>query len=232
MVKGGFNVFPKWENGKQEAFYYTAYLDKPTLFRVDLYSGEKTRIVSSEGMLVCSDVREDGRKLLLTMAPDDQPDIYEYDQKLLRLTSYKGIDVNGRYLERGKKIAFVSDRFGAPEIFAKEMGKSGVEQMVFKGKNNNYVDTWENYLVYVSRDSDSPFGPNTFNMYLISTESDFIRQLTTTGKNFFPRFASTGDTLLYIKQYENQSALGVLRLGYNKSFLFPLDAGQIQSLDW
>jgi len=87
-------------------------------------------------------------------------------------------------------------------------------------------------VLYVSRDSDSEFGPNTFNIYMVSTQSDFIRQLTTTGKNLFPRFSASGDTVLFVKHYREESALGVIRLRYNKSFLFPLDAGRIQSIDW
>ena len=81
-------------------------------------------------------------------------------------------------------------------------------------------------------ETESEFEENTFNIYLISTKTDYIRQLTTTGKNLFPRFSPYGDTLLYIKGYRNDSALGIIRLGYNKSFLFPLKTGKLQAIDW
>ncbi|GHV01226.1 protein TolB [Campylobacterota bacterium] len=236
IVKGGFNVFPKWADNSQTAYYFTKYLDKPTLFKVDLYSGERTKIIESEGMLVCSDVSADGKKLLLTMAPDDQPDIYEYDttsKKLRRLTTFNGIDVSGHYLEDDSAFVFVSDRLGYPEIFYSQLSDpNNAIQFVFKGRNNNYIDTFGNYAVFVSRETDSEFADNTFNLYLISTKSDYIRQLTTTYKNNFPRFSSSGDTIMYTKEMRRESALGIIRLPYQKSFLFPLESGWIQAIDW
>ena len=236
IIRGGMNIFPKWMGPDQKAFVYTSYQEaEPTLFLVDLYSGERERLISSPGMLVASDVSEDGEKLLVTMAPEDQPDIYRYDVKrksLMRITAYSGIDVSGNFVDDEGAVVFVSDRLGYPEIFYKKIGSSGVEQMVFKGRNNNYADTWKHYILFVSRETDSEFGPNTFNINLISTKSHYIRQLTMTGKNLFPRFSSTGDTVMYVKHYERETALGIIRLYYNKSFLFPLKVGTIQSIDW
>lgn len=236
VVRGGFSVFPKWADENQRAFYYTQYHAKPTLYRVDLYTGEKKRIIESDGMLACSDVSKDGKRLLLTMAPNEQPDIYELDlttNKLRQFTKYSGIDVNGHYLEGDNAYLFVSDRLGYPEIFYGSLSNpQNAVQFVFKGRNNNYINTWKHYAVFVSRDTDSEFAENTFNLYLISTKSDFIRQLTTTGKNNFPRFSKSGETILHTKEFKRESALGIIRLGYNKSFLFPLEKGQIQAIDW
>jgi TolB protein len=67
---------------------------------------------------------------------------------------------------------------------------------------------------------------------LISTQTDLIRKLTTNGKNMFPRFSSDGESLLFIKHMGKRSALGVLRLNANRSFLFPLNVGKIQAIDW
>ncbi|MFK5880746.1 MAG: Tol-Pal system protein TolB [Sulfurospirillum sp.] len=236
VVKGGLNIFPKWADTLQDAFYYTSYNGYlPTLYRVDLVNGERRKILSAKGMLVCSDVSKDGDKLLLTMAPNDQADIYLYNlryKQLDRITKYPGIDVNGNFIDNDKKIIFISDRLGYPNIFSKTIGSSGVEQMVYHGKNNNSVSALDNYIVYSSREKQSEFGGNVFNLYLISTKTDYIRQLTANGKNLYPRFAKDKDTILFIKHFKNQSSLGVIRLNANKSFLFPLKVGKIQSIDW
>ena len=102
-----------------------------------------------------------------------------------------------------------------------------VEQMVFHGKNNNSVSTFENYVVYSSREASGGF-----NIYLISTQTDFIRQLTANGKNNYPRFSSDGQSVVFIKELGGQSSLGVVRLNENRSFQFPLKVGKIQSIDW
>ena len=236
VVKGGLNIFPKWANKMQNAFYYTSYNGaKPTLYRVDVRNGKRQKILSSEGMLVCSDVSKDGNKLVLTLAPNDQADIYVYDLKrknLEKVTNYSGIDVNGNFIDNDSRVVFVSDRLGYPNIFAQKIGSRSVEQMVYHGRNNNSVSALDNYIVYSSREKSSEFGAKTFNLYLISTQTDYIRQLTASGKNLYPRFADDSETIMFIKYYNNQSALGVIRLNANKSYLFPLKVGKIQSIDW
>ncbi|MRI58556.1 MAG: Tol-Pal system protein TolB [Epsilonproteobacteria bacterium] len=235
VVSGGLNLFPKWANEEQTAFYYTAMEDRPTLYRVDIYKGTRSKITSSEGMLVCSDVSQDGSKLLLTMAPDAQPDIYIYDlltKKARRVTRYGGIDVNGNFVENESKVVFVSDRLGYPTIFAKRIGSRAVERVVYHGRNNNSCSAHGDYVVYSSRETDNAFGKNVFNLYLTSTTSDYIRRLTANGVNIFPRFSKDGETILFIKEIGRQTGLGVIRLKYNKTYIYPLYTGKIQSIDW
>lgn len=235
IVKGGLNIFPKWANKSQNSFYYTTYLNKPTLMKVDIYTGQRKEILSSEGMLVCSDVSDDGSKLLLTMSPNYQPDIYLFDtftRSRKQITFYKGIDVSGHFIENSQKIAFVSDRLGYPNIFTKSFNSSAAERLVYHGKNNNSCSTFEDYVVYTSRDTNNEFARNSFNLYLISTKSDFIRKLSSIGVNQFPNFSVDGESILFIKQYKEESSLGIIRVHYNKSFLFPLKRGKIQSIDW
>jgi len=104
--------------------------------------------------------------------------------------------------------------------------------MVFHGRNNNSVSAMDNYVVYSSREKSSEFGAGVFNLYLASTRTDYIRQLTATGRNLFPRFADDARTIIFIKQYQDQSALGIIRLNANRTYHFPLKVGRIQSIDW
>ncbi len=234
VLSGGFNVFPKWANAEQSAFYYTSYVKGvPTLFKFDLSNGKKTRITSSGGMIVASDVSQDGNKLLLTMAPDDQSDIFIYDIRSgekTRITDFKGIDVNGNFVDNDTGVVFVSDRLGYPNIFKTSVNGGAVEQMVYHGKNNNSVSTYQNYVVYSSRESVG--ATKTFNLYLISTKSDYIRQLTANGVNTYPRFSSDGGSIVFIKNAGGESAVGIIRVNENKSFQFPLRIGKLQSIDW
>ncbi|MBU1659044.1 Tol-Pal system protein TolB [bacterium] len=235
VVKGGFNIFPKWANKQQDAFYYTS-LDstQPTLKKVDVASAKVISIISSDGMLVCSDVSDDSKKLLLTMAPKGQPDIYLYDieaKTYKRITTYAGIDVNGQFMN-DNKIAFISNRLGHPNVFSKVIDSNTVEQMVYYGNSNSSCSSHGEYLVYKARESSNAFSANTFNLHLISTKTDFIRRLTATGNNEFPRFSKDGDAILFVKNYKEQSSIGIIRLLHNKNYLFPLKYGKIQAIDW
>ena len=235
ILKGGFNIFPKWANKAQNAFYFTA-LDarKPTLKYVNIKNGAVKNIISSDGMMVCSDVSADGKTLLLTMALHGQPDIYSYNvksKKYKRLTRYSGIDVNGQFMNKNQ-IAFISSRLGYPNVFSKRLDTNEVEQMVYYGRSNVSCSAHGNYIVYAARESSNAFSQNTFNLHLISTKTDFIRRLTATGVNEFPRFSKDGDAIIFIKNYKGQSAIGIIRLNYNKNYLFPLKYGKVQSMDW
>jgi len=235
VVKGGLNIFPKWASKDQDAFYYTSYSGvRPSLKKQDLYSSQVETLLTSDGMIVCSDVSSDGKQLVLTMAPNSQPDIYVYNTETklkTRITKYTGIDVGGSFVENDSKIIFISDRLKYPNIFAKKIGQNGVERMIYHGKNNSQATTHDDFIVYASRESDNEFGSNVFNLYLISTKSDYVKRLTTNGRNQFPKFSADGESVLFIKT-TNQSYLGIIRMNYNKSFLFPLKSGKLQSIDW
>ena len=236
VIKGGLNIFPKWADKKQESFYYTTYdTGIPTLVKRNIYTRKKETIMKSEGMLVASDVNDDGTKVLITASPEFQPDIYLYDTKRkskVRLTNYKGIDVGAHFVENDSKIVFVSDRLQHPNIFAKKIGNRGVERLVFHGNNNSSATTHKDFVVYTSRDRDNEFGTYTFNLYLMSTKSDFLKRLTSNGTNQFPKFSKDGESIIFLKTLNNKSSIGIIRLNYSKSFLFPLKSGKIQSLDW
>ena len=236
IVRGGLNIFPKWANEDQSAFYYTSYINSiPTLYKFNLNNMHKTKITQSNGMIAASDVSKDGNKILLTMAPNDQSDIYLYDtvnKKFTRVTTFSGIDVNGNFIDNDSRVVFVSDRLGYPNIFATSVDGGAVEQMVFHGKNNNSISAFENYIVYSSRESVNEYAQKTFNLYLISTKSDYVRQLTAGGINTYPRFSSDGGSIIFIKNLDGNSAVGIIRVNENRIFQFPLKIGKLQSIDW
>jgi TolB protein len=236
IIRGGLNLFPIWADRGQKSFYYTSFRELvPTLYRLNIYTGEKRKIASSEGMMVCSDVSPDGKKLLLTMAPQGQPDIYELDlssgQKQ-RITYFNGIDVNGKYVDGQSRIVFVSNRLGYANIFMKPIRGRAVTQVVYHGRNNNACDTYNNKIVYASRESSSAFGANRFNLYLTATDDTMTRPLTATGTNQFPRFSADGSVVLYIKQSHGSSSIGYINLQSKQSLQFPIDGKKVQSIDW
>ena len=235
VKRSGLNVFPKWADKSKKYFYYTSLSHgKPQLRKYGVYDRSDKLLLSSDGMLVCSDVREDGKKLLLSMAPNGQPDVYEYDvksKKLKRVTKYSGIDVNAQYMS-DNKVAFISNRLGYPNVFSKKIDAPATEQMVYVGKSNSSCTAHGNYIIYKARESSNAFSKNTFNLHLISTKTDFIRRLTVTGINEHPLFSRDGNTVIFVKRYKNQSSIGVIRLNQNKNYLLPLKGGAIQSIDW
>jgi TolB protein len=236
IIKGGLNLFPKWADSRQRSLYYTSYKGTlPTLYKLNIYNGTKTKIASSEGMLVCSDVNKDSSKLLLTMAPEGHADIYELDlasKAKRRVTNFKGIDVNGRYVDDESRIIFISNRLGYANVFKKSIQGGATSQVVYHGRNNNACDAHGDKIVYSSRESSNAFGDNTFNLYLASTGSSDTRPITTTGSNQFPRFSTDGSVILFLKQSGRSTSIGYTNLASRQSLLFPFNDRKVQSIDW
>ena len=231
IIAGGFNIFPKWANKEQTEIYYTKYLNKPTLFKYNIYTGDKQKILTSDGMLVVSDVREN--KILLTLAPNDQADVYEYDlinKKLTRLTKYTGIDVNGKFYG-DDKILFISNRLGNPNVYQKNLINNIIKKVIYYSKNQISLAAYNNNIVISTRETNKAFSSNTFNLLLIKNNSGDIKRLTFGGKNILPVFSDDGSTILFIKEYKFSSKLGIIRLNENKIFYFRLSK-IIQSFDF
>jgi len=230
VLSGGLNLFPKWANSAQSAFYYTSYNSGlPTLYKVDMRSSSREKVVSSEGMLVCSDVSADGSRLLLTMAPNAQTDIYEYNVNSgskKKLTTFRGIDVNARYLGDESRIAFVSNRTGKANIYTKSIGSSSVSKAAHYGANNSSCDASGQNILYSVKEGSS------INVYLGTANSSYVRPLTSNGKNNFPRFSSNGKVVLYIKQQGRGNTIGYMNLATKENALYKMMSGRIQSIDW
>ncbi|RDU71176.1 Tol-Pal system protein TolB [Helicobacter brantae] len=235
IINDGLNIFPKWANAEQSSIFFTKYLDRPTILKYDLRSKKFERILSSQGVAIVSDVSNDFKKILVSMSPIAQADVYLYDleaKNTKRLTTYQGIDVGANFIEDKNKIIFISDRLGYPNVFLMNEDGSGVEQAVFHGRNNSSASSNGEYVVYSSREEKNEFGTSVFNLYLIALGTTEIRRLTINGANQMPRFSKDGENIMFLKNTQYESALGIVRLRYNKSYLFPITKMKIQSFDW
>lgn len=228
IISGGLNIFPKWADENQNIIYYTKYERLPTLYKFNLRTGKREKILTSQGILIVSDVKKD--KLLLTLALNGAPDVYEYNlknKKLTQITKYPGIDVNGKFW--GEKIVFISDRYGTPFVFSKS--KLGIERVLYHGKNQVGLDAYKNYLVISSRETDNAFSSNTFNLFLVNKEDDSLKRLTFKGQNSYPNFSVDGNSIMFIKTENFYSKIGIIRMRENKIFYYPLNK-RLQSFDW
>ncbi len=231
IISGGLNIFPKWADEKQNVIYYTKLGRLPTLYKLNLLTGKREKIFTSQGLLIVSDVKKD--KLLLTLAPQGQPDVYMYDllrKKLIKLTKYKGIDVNGKFWG-DDKVVFVSDRFGRPMVFSKTLNRGLIKRVLFHGKNQVGVDAYGDYLVISTRETSKAFDKNTFNLFLVNKNDDSLKRLTFKGQNSYPNFSVDGNSIMFIKRENFYSKIGIIRLNENKVFYYPLPK-ILQSFDW
>jgi len=230
LISGGLNIFPKWADLNQRVIYYTKLGRYATIYKYNIYTGKKEKILSSQGLAIVSDIKKD--KILLTLAPQGLPDVYEYNlqtKKLLKLTKYSGIDVNGKFW--GDKVIFISDRYGIPFVFSKNLQTGNVTRVLYQGKNQVGVDSFKNYLVISVRESNNAFKANTFNLFLVNKNDDSLKRLTFKGQNSYPNFSVDGNSIMFIKRENFFSKIGIIRLKENKVFYYKLPK-ILQSFDW
>ena len=229
LISGGLNIFPKWADAKQKVIYFTKMENLPVLYKFNIYTGKMTKILSTQGMLTVSDVKNG--KILLTLAPKGMPDVYMYkNHKLIRITKYPGIDVNGKFWGKDS-IVFISDRFGPPYVFSKNLKTGSISKVLYHGKNQVGVDTYNNKMVISTRESANAFGNNTFDLFLVNKNNESLKRLTFGGQNMTPNFSVDGTSIMFIKREHFFSKIGIIRLNENKIFYYNLPK-ILQSFDW
>lgn len=234
LIKGGINLFPKWANRNQDSFYYTSLSGMPTLYKFNIISRKQDKILSSDGMAVCSDVSDDGKLLLVSMAPNTQSDIYLFDTQAnlkTRLTNYQGIDVGGQFIDNDTKMVFISDRLEQPALFVQAISKDNkalASKLPNTSKNSSSFTTYKEYVAYSSKEK----GDRDLNIYFVSTLGYDKKQLTFNGRNQFPKFSPDGNVLFYLRSYNGKNMTAIYKMGYNKHFYFPNNTGTLQSIDW
>jgi len=230
LITGGLNIFPRWADVNQTTIYFTKYQRLPTLYKYNIYTGKLQKILSSQGLLIVSDVNPK-KGLLLTLAPHGMPDVYLYkNNKLTQITHYPGIDVSGKFWGKGK-IVFISDRYGTPFVFQKDLKTGMITRVLYHGKNQVGVDTYKNLMVISTRETNKAFGNNTFNLFLVNQNNDSLKRLTFGGQNMFPNFSVDGNSIMFIKRENFYSKIGIIRLNENKIFYYRLPK-ILQSFDW
>jgi TolB protein len=231
LISGGINIFPKWADKTQKEIYYTKLGKYATVYKFNIYTGKKEKILTSPGLAIVSDVK--GKNILITLAPQGLPDVYEYNvdtKKLIRLTTYPGIDVSGKFWG-DEKIVFVSDRYGIPFVFSKDLNTGSIKRVLYQGKNQIGVDTFKNFLVVSIRETDNAFNNNTFNLFLINKNDDSLKRLTFSGQNMYANFSVDGNSIMFIKRENFFSKIGIIRLKEQKVFYYKLPK-ILQSFDW
>jgi len=81
----------------------------------------------------------DGKKLIMTLNPNDNADLFEYDltkNRQRQLTSRLGIETQADWAKDGSKVVFVSDRSGTPQVYLLDMETTEDLRLTFDGGYN------------------------------------------------------------------------------------------------
>jgi TolB protein len=183
------NLSPAWSPDGSK-IVYTDYRDyNPNLYIADVSKSVNYRLFGQKGLNASPEFSPDGGSVIFSREGEDgNIDIYltGLDGKSLRrVTSSPANEVSPTFSPDGKRIAFVSDRTGSPQIYVLNIG-AGPESagnpaspLTTSGDYNTSPE-WSpdgNYIAYNSRSGGQ------FDLFLIDMTTHSTRQLTSTGAN-------------------------------------------------
>lgn len=198
---------------------YTSYKEgKPNLFIMDMETGKD---IHSE--------RDDGMKLGTTWfgkstlgyarTSGNQSTIYTFDaasrQKKAVLTK-EGILASPSFSPDGSKMAFVSDMYGSPQVFIKDLSSGDVKRLTYSGSYNTSpsFSPKGDLIAFVSKINGS------FEICTMNVDGSNQRVLTSGGINDSPHFSPCGRYIIYSsKKGDQYNVYIMLYNGENKRML-------------
>jgi len=144
-------------SGTSDAIAYVSYFNvTPTIYYVDMTSGDKVEIFGQGVLNLSPSFSADGTTVVFSHSDNTNVDIYTCPRKCRephRLTRARGIDTNPSWSPDGQQIAFTSDRSGRPNIYVMNRDGAQAHRISFDGNYNDGA-TWHpsgTQLAYASR---------------------------------------------------------------------------------
>ncbi|MBL6974114.1 MAG: PD40 domain-containing protein [Deltaproteobacteria bacterium] len=210
---GSVAMLPAWAPGGGIAF--TGFQEgNPDVYLADCPGcpqGGVRQLSARQGMNSGIAFSPRGGLAALTMAPDGNPDIYLIDGKtgdaMARLTTSGSIDTSPAWSPDGRRIAFVSDRRGSPQIWV--MNSDGTEQrpLPLSGSYNTSPD-WSPdgaEIVYQCR-----VGGRRFTIKVYNLLTGAVRVLTRGASSEEPSWSPDARMIVYTHQARGPKELWMM----------------------
>ncbi len=223
------NVLPSWS--KDGGVYYTSYMRA----NPDLYLSHNggAKLISSvpgtnHGAAACGD------KVALTLSMGGtNTDIYVLNatsgRLKARLTDHWGIDTSPSWSPDCKRLAFVSDRSGNPQIYTMNADGSNQRRLTYSGRNNTTPE-WSPKGDEIAFTGVTGGGADIF----VASLDGYMRRLTWgRGTNESPTWGPNGNFIAYISQRrQDPPQLYIMPINGQRHTLITQDGGIYATPSW
>ena len=133
-------VGPKWgPHGRR--IYYTGFLKRyPDIYRIDLDSKRRDRIVSFPGLNTGAVVSPNGEHMAVILSRTGNPELYIMNvrsRKLTRLTYTRNAsEASPSWSPDGNSLVYVSDSSGRPQLYLLNENQSQAVRLTRQGREN------------------------------------------------------------------------------------------------
>jgi TolB protein len=144
-----------------------------------------------------------------------------------RVTSSRGIDLSPSFSPDGTKMAFVSARFGNPQVFILDLGTGQTRRLTYNG-NYNTQPSWSpagDKIAYTTMEKNGEI-----NIFTIRPDGSGATQLTSGAReNESPSWSPCGDMIVFASGRQGQKKLYVMNAnGENQRRLLQMEGEQMQ----
>ncbi len=198
---------------------YTSYKEgKPNLFIMDMETGKDIHSEREEGMKLGTTWF--GKSTLgYAKTSGNQSTIYTFDaanrQKKAIFTK-EGILASPSFSPDGTKMAFVSDMYGSPQVFIRDLSSGEVKRLTYSGNYNTSpsFSPKGDLIAFVAKINGS------FEICTMNMDGSNQRVLTSGGINDSPHFSPCGRYIIYSSKKGDQYNIYIMLYnGENKRML-------------
>lgn len=197
---------------------FTSYREgRPNVYIMDLAKNQEVYADRNDGIKVGTSWK--GRSFAYARTSGRTSEIVLVDaESKSRQTVMKqdGILASPSFSPDGSKLAFVSDRFGGPQIFVKDMSSGDTKRLTYSGNNNTAP-------VFSPKGNMIAFSCSTggnFEICIMNSDGSNQRILTDGGFNDSPHFSPCGRYIIYTSRNGNRDSIKMMLLnGDNKRVL-------------
>ncbi|HTV90984.1 MAG TPA: Tol-Pal system beta propeller repeat protein TolB [Stellaceae bacterium] len=190
---------PRFAPSAQEIAYLTYATGQPSVFLLNLDSGERQSIGDFPGMTFAPRFSPDGSRLIFSRSEGGASNIFTLDRggrQVARLTSGDAINTSPCYSPDGGRIVFNSDRGGSQQLYVMSASGGGVHRISF-GSGKYGTPVWSprgDLIAFTKIDSTS------FYIGVMQPDGSGERLLTQDYLVEAPTWAPNGRVLMYFRE--------------------------------
>jgi TolB protein len=190
---------PRFSPSAQEITYLSYATGTPSVFLLNLDSGQRHSIGNFPGMTFAPRFSPDGSRLILSRSEHGASNIFVFapgSRQMSRLTSGDAIDTSPCYSPDGRQIVFNSDRGGSPQLYVMGADGGGVRRISF-GSGKYGTPVWSprgDLIAFTKIDGGS------FYIGVMRPDGSGERLLTQDFLVEGPTWAPNGRVLMYFRE--------------------------------